>query len=97
MCVCASSGLAVLDLPQGSQGPQNRFWELFLQEIQTLRSQTSGSREAADTEREETQQKVQVCVVAVWWAGVTTRGSQFLVRDRHDLPFPRALGSRGPS
>uniref|UniRef100_A0A8C2NSW4 Homer protein homolog 3 n=1 Tax=Capra hircus TaxID=9925 RepID=A0A8C2NSW4_CAPHI len=29
------------------------------QEIQTLRSQTSGSREAADTEREETQQKVQ--------------------------------------
>ena len=35
----------------------------------------------------------------VWllWGGVTTRGSQPLVRDGHDLPFPRVLGSRGPS
>lgn len=40
---------------------------------------------------------MQVCVVAVGWGVVTTRGSQILLWDGHDLPFPRVLGSRVPS
>lgn len=48
--------------------PEQTLGTLLFQEIQTLKSQTSGPREAPDaTEREETQQKVQVCVVAMGW------------------------------
>lgn len=66
VCMCVSLDFAFPDLLWGSQDPQNRSWELLHQEIQTLKSQTGGTREAPDTtEREETQQKVQVCVVAV--------------------------------
>uniref|UniRef100_A0A8D1B4E1 Homer protein homolog 3 n=1 Tax=Sus scrofa TaxID=9823 RepID=A0A8D1B4E1_PIG len=60
VCMCVSLDFAFPDLLWGSQDPQNRSWELLHQEIQTLKSQTGGTREAPDTtEREETQQKVQ--------------------------------------